>query len=478
VVEKKKATGFVLVVDDEQSMRDFLAIALKRAGHEVTTTGSGADAVRLLADGRPFEVVITDLTMPGVDGMEVLRQGMSVPNPPAMIMITAYATTDTAVQAMKLGAYDYLLKPFKVDEIELVVSRAIERRSLTRENIRLRDQLRGVSRLDNMVGRSALMQKVFELVRKVAATRTNVLIRGESGTGKELVARALHNFSDRESGPFVAVNCGAIPESLMESELFGHTKGAFTGATQDRIGVFETAQEGTLFLDEIGELDPNMQVKLLRVLQERRIRPVGQSEENEVNCRVVAATNRDLEAAVESGEFRNDLYFRLNVVQVVLPPLRHRPDDVPLLVDKFFERYNAQVGGQLEGITPEAYDWFQRYDYPGNVRELENLVERAVTLETSTRLSAEHLPSLERRRAITPTGEDALPSQGIDLDSAIADLERRLIEAALKRTGGVRKRAASILGISFRSLRYRLEKLGIEVTRGESGGDTEGADTG
>jgi two-component system response regulator PilR (NtrC family) len=320
-----------------------------------------------------------------------------------------------------------------------------------------------------MIGRSPSMQRVFELVRKVAATRTNVLIRGESGTGKELVARALHNLSERAEGPFIAVNCGAIPESLMESELFGHRKGAFTGAIHERRGMFEAAQGGTLFLDEIGELDPSMQVKLLRVLQERKIRPVGQSAELSIDCRVVAATNRDLEAAVESGEFRNDLYFRLNVVQVVLPPLRHRPEDVPLLVDRFFERYNAHLPEPLEGITPEAHDWFARYDYPGNVRELENLVERAVTLETGRRLGAENLPPTERRRVSTPVPEELGP-EGADLDAAIADLERRMIEAALRRTGGVRKRAAALLGISFRSLRYRLEKLGIEVTRGADDG--------
>jgi two-component system response regulator PilR (NtrC family) len=478
VVERASTNGRVLVVDDEQGMRDFLAIALKRSGHDVVTAPGGAEALRLLSDDAPpFDVVVTDLTMPGIDGMEVLRHATSLAAPPLVIMITAYATTDTAVQAMKLGAHDYLIKPFKVDEISLVVDRAMERRLLARENLRLRDELAGVHRLDRMVGRSAPMQKVFELVRKVASTRANVLVRGESGTGKELVARALHALSDRREGPFVAVNCGAIPISLMESELFGHVKGAFTGAVQDRRGVFATAEGGTLFLDEVGELDPNTQVKLLRVLQERAIRPVGASKEVAVDCRVVAATNRDLEAAVEEGEFRKDLYFRLNVVQIVIPPLRHRPEDVPILLERFFERCNAQLGSPLHGIGPEAYEWFRRYDYPGNVRELENLVERAVTLETGDRLGAEHLPALPRPRVITPVPEE-LPPEGVDLDGAVADLERRLIEAALRRTGGVRKRAAGLLGITFRSLRYRLEKLGIEVTRGDPDEDaTDGPES-
>ncbi|EDM73828.1 regulator protein pilR [Plesiocystis pacifica SIR-1] len=344
----------MLIVDDEVGMREFLAVCLGRAGHEVTAAKSGADALRLLSEeeGR-YDVVITDLTMPGVPGMEVLRHACALPSAPQVIMVTAYATTDTAVEAMKIGAYDYLIKPFKVDEIQVVVQRALERRALSTENRRLRDELKGVHTLDRMVGRSEAMQKVFELVRRVAATRTNILIRGESGTGKELVARALHKLSERAEGPFVPVNCGAIPEQLMESELFGHVKGAFTGAAAGRRGMFEVAQGGTLFLDEIGEIDPATQVKLLRVLQERAIRPVGGNEEVEVDCRVVAATNRDLEAAVEAGEFRQDLYFRLDVVRIVLPPLRHRSEDIPLLVERFFDRFNREMKRNLEGVSPE-----------------------------------------------------------------------------------------------------------------------------
>ncbi len=454
----------VLVVDDELGMREFLEIALRRAGHRVQTAASGAEAVRILSEDT-FDLVITDLTMPGVNGMEVLRHACALASPPLVIMITAFASTDTAIEAMKIGAYDYLTKPFKVDEIQMVVRRALERVDLTSENRRLRDELRGVATLDRMIGRSAAMQKVFELVRRVAPTRTNILIRGESGTGKELVARALHKLSERPGGPFVALNCGAIPSDLMESELFGHVKGAFTGARQDRHGMFSEASGGTLFLDEIGELDPALQVKLLRALQERKIRPVGGSSELEVDCRVVAATNRNLEAAIEAGEFRNDLYFRLNVVQIVLPPLRHRREDIPALVERFFERFRHEMGRDLSGVRPEALDWFLSYDFPGNVRELENLVERGVALEGSQELTADHLPPFTPRAA----GEDrhaALPADGLDLDLALTDLERQLIEQALDRSGGVRKEAAALLRVSVRSLRYRLEKLGISVGGG------------
>jgi len=449
-------------------MREFLAICLGRAGHGVVTASGGAEAIAKLdrRAGGGFDVVLTDLTMPAVGGMDVLRHVQTLPDPPLVLMITAFATSETAIEALKLGAYDYLTKPFKVDEILVVVARAIERARLTTENRRLREALRGVGNLDRMIGRSAAMQKVFELVRKVAPTRTNVLVRGESGTGKELVARALHNLSERAKGPFVAVNCGAIPENLMESELFGHVKGAFTGASHARDGVFVAAQGGTLFLDEIGELSLPMQVKLLRALQERRVRPVGGEKEIEIDCRVVAATNRDLEAAIAAGEFRSDLYFRLDVVQVVLPPLRHRTEDVPLLVERFFERLNREHGRRLRGIAPAAMERFLHYDYPGNVRELENLVERAVALETGDMLSADHLP-LPRTPVRVAAVEADIGDEGVDLDQAVADLERQLIGAALRRTGGVRKEAAKLLGISFRSLRYRLEKLGIEVARGD-----------
>ncbi len=455
----------MLVVDDEPGMREFLSICLSRAGHEVRTAESGAEGIRVLEEHPDIDVVITDLTMPGISGMEVLRHACALPHPPSVVMITAFATAETAIEAMKVGAYDYLTKPFKVDEIQVVTRRAIERQNLSRENRRLREQLRGVGHLDKMVGKSPAMLKVFELTRRVAPTRTNVLIRGESGTGKELVARALHSLSDRADGPFVAVNCGAIPESLMESELFGHVRGAFTGANQERQGMFAAAEGGTLFLDEVGELPVATQVRLLRALQERKVRPVGSNAEIEVDCRVVAATNRDLEAAIEAGEFRQDLYFRLNVVTIHLPPLRRRPDDIPVLVQRAFERFNAEAGRQLEGIEPAAMDWLLQHAYPGNVRELENIIERAVTLESGRRLSSQHFPPLSpHREGSSPS--TGLPPGGIDLDRELADLERHLIVAALDEAGGVRKKAAALLHISLRSLRYRLEKLGIELATG------------
>lgn len=466
--EGEALPGRVLVVDDEIGMREFLSVCMSRAGHHVTAAKSGADALRLLNDDAlDFDVVITDLTMPGVPGMEVLRHARAMSRRVEVIMITAFATTDTAIEAMKIGAFDYLTKPLRVEELQIVVRRALEKLQLSSENLRLRAQLKGMHTLDRMIGRSESMQKVFELVRRVAATRTNVLICGESGTGKELVARALHNLSDRANGPFVPVNCGAIPQQLMESELFGHVKGSFTGASADRRGMFDAATGGTLFLDEIGEIDPSTQVKLLRVLQERTVRPVGGNVEMPIDCRVLAATNRDLEAAVEAGEFRSDLYFRLDVVRIVLPPLRHRVEDIPPLVERFLERFNREMNRDLAGISSDAFEWLLAYDYPGNVRELENLIERAVALESSSTLTAEHFPDRRVNAYELGSSPSEFPDAGLDLDARLADLERELILGALTRSSGVRKRAAKLLQISFRSLRYRLQKLGIEVGRGD-----------
>ena len=457
--------GKILVVDDEQSMREFLSICLRRAGHDVTIATSGSEAVQVLGS-RPFDLVITDLRMPGdTDGLGVLaaakRAAASAPElTPEVILVTAYATRETAVAAMKQGAYDYLTKPFPVDELTAVVVRALEKRALVEANLALRDQVTGRFRLASLLGKSKPMQKLFEVITKIHSTRTSVLITGESGTGKELVARALHSEGARAKLPFVAVNCGAIPDELMESELFGHRKGAFTGATADKRGLFQEADGGTLFLDEIGELSLGLQVKLLRALQERRVKPVGATEELEVDVRVVAATNRDLEAEVARGAFRADLYYRLNVIQLWIPPLRHRREDIPLLAEHFLRQFGAEQGRSLQ-LSPDAVRRLESYDYPGNVRELENIIERAVALSSHSVIGVDDLPEVRPSRlGVEPPSE--FPADGVDLDRLVSDYERMWVQRALERAGGVRKRAAALLGISFRSMRYRLEKLGLE----------------
>jgi two-component system response regulator PilR (NtrC family) len=385
-----------------------------------------------------------------------------------VLLITAFATTDTAIAAMKRGAYDYLTKPFKVDEVTVVVERALEKVTLVRDNTALRGELQKGFRLDRLIGRSQSMRRLFDLVKKIAPTRSNVLVLGESGTGKELVAQAIHHLSPRGERPFVAVNCGAIPEALLESELFGHTRGAFTGAAQDRPGLFEAAQGGTLFLDEIGEISATLQVKLLRVLQERRLRPLGGTAEVELDVRVIAASNRDLEAEAARGTFRTDLYYRLNVIQVRVPPLRARPEDIPLLADHFARLFSAESGRPPISIDPAVLATLRDYDFPGNVRELENIVERAVALATDQRLTLDLLPELSRASRPPAAGAPmTIPDEGVDLDNVLGGIEREILRQALEKAGGVRKEAARLLGVTFRSLRYRLSKHGIEAGTGD-----------
>jgi two-component system response regulator PilR (NtrC family) len=465
--------GQILVVDDEQSMREFLSICLRRAGHEVIVAKSGIEALDKLRTNA-IDLVLTDLKMPGeLDGLGILKTiksgeirmmaqqgGAATRLDPEVILVTAYATADTAIAAMKHGAYDYLTKPFQIDEMNAVILRALEKRALVEENLALREQVAGRARLANLLGKSRAMQRVFELIGKIHSTRTNVLITGESGTGKELVARALHTEGSRGKASFIAVNCGAIPEALMESELFGHKRGAFTGAVADHAGMFQEADGGTLFLDEIGELSPSLQVKLLRALQERKIKQVGANEEFDVDVRVVAATNRDLEAEVARGAFRADLYYRLNVVEIRIPPLRHRREDIPLLAEHFLRRFGAEQGRQLS-LTSEAMRKLESYEFPGNVRELENMIERAVALSSTNEIGAADLPEVKSSRSPSESTFE-LPPDGVDLDRLISDYEHGWVLKALEQTGGVRKRAAALLGISFRSFRYRLAKLGID----------------
>jgi two-component system response regulator PilR (NtrC family) len=450
----------ILVVDDEQSMREFLEIFFRREGFDVVTTGD-VDAALVAVESDDFDVVISDVRMPGRTGLDLLQVVKQISPETVVIMITAFATTETAIAAMKQGAYDYVTKPFKVDELRLVVEKALEKKLLTLENRRLRTELRTQLKSRSLVGTSSAMQKVYDLIAQVAGTKTNVLISGDSGTGKELVARAIHDQSERRERPFVAVNCGAIPENLLESELFGHVKGAFTGAVQNKAGLFEIADEGTLFLDEVGELPQALQVKLLRVIQDKTVRRVGGTGDHRVDVRIVAATNRKLEDEISSGRFRDDLYYRLNVIQIALPPLRERMEDVPLLMQHFIEKYALEVGKEVHGISDAATERTLAYDFPGNVRELENMVERAVALCRDGVIGLETLPPtiLDPKKGET---QGRLPAEGGSLEEMVNDFERSLLGEALERCGGVKKKAAAFLGISFRSFRYRFEKLGLD----------------
>ncbi len=449
----------ILVVDDEKSMQEFLEILLRREGYDVAVCGSANEAI-LALESDDFDLVLSDIQMPGMTGLELLDHVKSASPDTLLVLITAYGTTESAVEAMKHGAYDYLTKPCSVDEIRLVVEKALEKRNLSSENVRLRRRLSEQTPLPAVLGKSREMLEVSALVRQVAPAKTNLLITGESGTGKDLIARAVHSLSDRSDKPFVAVNCGAIPENLLESELFGHVKGSFTGATQNKDGLFEVAHGGTLFLDEIGEMPLQLQVKVLRAIQNRTFKHVGGLQEVRVDVRIICATNRNLEEDVRSGRFREDLFYRLNVIEIRLPPLRNRAEDIPELIHQFTRRCAAELGKDVAGIAPDALAALEAYRYPGNVRELENVIERAVTLCRHDRIDLDCLPP-----TVLGQGESAdssqIPEVGVDLDRMISAYESGLIREALDRTGGVKKKAAQLLGISFRSLRYRLEKLGL-----------------
>jgi two-component system, NtrC family, response regulator PilR len=455
-------SGSILVIEDDRSMREFLEILLRRHRHQVSVAESGRAGQELITQ-KEFDLVITDLKMPGAGGLEILQHCKRLYPHTEVILVTAFATAETAISAMKQGAYDYLTKPFKVDEIMVTVERALEKRALVRDNFTLREELKARYRLDRLVGRSEPMQELFALIRRVAASRISVLITGESGTGKELVAQAIHSLGDRAERPFVPVNCGAIPDALIESELFGHVRGAFTGATSDHVGLFAAADGGTVFLDEIAELSLGMQVKLLRTLQERTIKPVGAVGEREVDVRILAASNRNLEEEVANNRLRSDLYYRLNVISVRIPPLREREEDVPLLVEHFLRKFAAQNACPVHSVAPEAMALLRAYRYPGNVRELENIIERAVTLAPGDSIDESCLPELRRE-----TGEEVsvdgapLPDTGLDLDGYVAGLERQLLVQALERCSGSRTAAAALLRISLRSLRYRLAKYGLD----------------
>lgn len=452
----------ILVVDDEKSMCEFLEIMLKKEGYDVTSTTSGKKALELL-DNNLYSMVFTDVKMPGVDGFEVLRKTKEASPDTVVLMITAYGSPEGAVTAIKEGAYDYITKPFRVEEVKLTIKKSLERNDLIKENIRLRQEIEERYKFWNLIGKSPKMQRVYELVEKVSQTKANVLITGQSGTGKELVAKAIHYNSARKDRSFITLNCGAIPENLLESELFGHMKGSFTGAIANKRGLLEMAEGGTLFMDEIGELPLPLQVKLLRVIQEREFKRVGGTEDIKVDVRIISASNQDLQQKVAQGVFREDLFYRLNVIQIKLPPLRERKEDITLLTNHFIRKYSAETGKEVEGIAPEALELLLSYDFDGNVRELENIIERSITLETSPTITERHIRSYLNERMISKSMPPSLeiPEEGMDLNKVVEDLEKAFILKALEHTEGVKKKAAELLGMNFRAMRYKLAKYDL-----------------
>ena len=445
----------ILIVDDERNTREGLQSALEDR-YDVLLAEDSQKAIQTL-ESTPVDVMLADLRMPGIDGMGLLRRATSLTNPPVCIMMTAYGSIENAVQAMQAGAYHYVTKPVNLDELELVIQRVLNSRRIESENVNLREQIQQKFGLDNIIGESPAMRTVFETVQQVAPSRATVLITGETGTGKELIAKAIHNLSPRKNGPFVAVHAAALPTSLLESELFGHEKGAFTGAVERRIGRFELADGGTLFLDEVGELEPPMQVKLLRVLEERAFERVGGAKTLQVDVRLVAATNKQLKKLVSEAKFRDDLFYRLSVVTVDLPALRERREDIPLLVRGFLDEFGRENNKPVRDLTPEAMNLLLAYDWPGNVRELRNAIEQMVVLARNERLTVRDVPAAIR------SGADLSRINVVRTGMTVEEAERQLIVQALKETDGNRTRAAQKIGISRRTLHRKLKEYGLEA---------------
>jgi two-component system response regulator PilR (NtrC family) len=455
--QMEKHKGRILIVEDENSMREVLRILLEGESYEVISASDGLKGLSYI-DKDIFDLVITDIKMPGADGFEVLKKVKHISPDTIVLMITAFGTTEAAIEAMKLGAYDYINKPFKIDEIRLIVKKALEKKRLSEEVSLLRDKVKITYRLENIIGQSSKMQELFRLIPKVAQSISNVLIIGESGSGKELVAMALHNLSNRKDRNFVAINCSAFPEGLLESELFGHMKGSFTGAMQNKQGLFEIADSGSLFLDEIGEMPINLQSKLLRVLENGTFRRVGGTTDIRVDVRVISATNKDIKEEIASGRFREDLYYRLNVVPIHMPPLRERKEDIPLLVEHFLKK----ISDRTRRITPEAMRILIECPWKGNVRELENVVERVALLTEKEEITPAELPNeiigyVEELKEIPE-----LTEEGIDLENIMTDIEKKYLLKALEKSRGVKKDAAKLLNLTFRSFRHRLSKYGMK----------------
>ena len=465
-----KSQWEILIVDDEEVMCESLAAWLREDGYRVDTAFSGRQALEL-AGRSDYAIYFIDLKMPGgMDGIETMMNVRKLRADASVIIITAYATVDTAITAMKEGAQEYIVKPCNPEEISLLVKRIIKVKNLQRENIILRKKLTRQYVFQDIISKNPRMQEIFQLIRDVSSLRSTVLIQGESGTGKELIARAVHFSGERSTGPFVGVSCAALAETLLESELFGHVRGSFTGAIRDKQGKFLAADGGTIFLDEIATASPALQVKLLRVLQDREFKRVGGTEDIRVDVRIISATNKDLEAAVREKRFREDLFYRLNVIQIKLPPLRERREDIPVLAAHFLKKYSDELNKNINKISPDALHLLLNYGYPGNVRELQNIIERAVALGNGQELVPQHLNSyLEEQIHVNKGLLDLdIPSDGIDLEKIIEDIERALLLKALDRTKGIKKKAAELLRINFRSMRYRLEKYGLD-----NGGDEE-----
>jgi len=451
----------ILVIDDSEDVCGHIAEYLRAESFEVEMSSDGAAGISLL-ESNYYDIVLTDLKMPGVDGMEVLRYLKEHAPDSICIILTGYGTIKNTVEAIKLGAFDYLTKPVKLDEILITIQRALEHRNLKRENINLRNQLKRKYHFENIIGDNERIQKIFETIEKVADTDSTILILGESGTGKELIAKAIHYNSYRREGPFVPVNCAAIPSELLESELFGHEKGAFTNAIRTRIGRFELANGGTLFLDEIGDMSPNLQSKLLRVLQERQFDRVGGVKTITIDIRVIAATHQNLKKEVEEGKFREDLYYRLNVIPIEVPPLRKRASDIPLLAHHFIEQFNKSKKRKVQGIDPEALKRLMQYHWPGNVRELENVIERVVILSNEEFIIVDDLPEkLQSLQEVSHTVPLGIPEEGISLDSAVSEFEKALILQALNKTGWVKNKAAQLLNLNRTTLIEKIKRQNL-----------------